>query len=189
MFYEHDPFLWLNAAMASPALDGLALFLTYLGTAFVVVPVAFVIIALLERRRAVSLLVHFALGLSASGIFLQALKALANTPRPLRYYASALATKRIAIHVVGAPLYSHSFPSGHAETAFFVATFFTLRYGANAAWSFVLAAMVALSRIYVGAHFGLDVLTGAALGSAFAWATVRFTDRAKAPLTPAADGS
>jgi undecaprenyl-diphosphatase len=59
-----------------------------------------------------------------------------------------------------------SFPSGHAATSFACAVVL-----AGAAprlrWPlFVLAALVAWSRVYVGVHYPLDVVAGAALGLA-----------------------
>ena len=66
-----------------------------------------------------------------------------------------------------------SFPSGHAMTAFATAVVVAvlhprLRWPALAA-----AALVALSRVYLGVHFALDVLAGAALGTAIALLVVR----------------
>ncbi|MES1246092.1 MAG: phosphatase PAP2 family protein [Actinomycetota bacterium] len=63
---------------------------------------------------------------------------------------------------------SHSFPSGHSATAFAGATvlaFFAPRWRVPL---FVLAAAIAYSRLYVGVHFPLDVLAGAAIGTATA---------------------
>lgn len=66
-----------------------------------------------------------------------------------------------------------SFPSGHAMTAFATAVVIgalhpRLRWPVLAA-----AALVALSRVYLGVHFALDVLAGAALGTAIALLVVR----------------
>jgi membrane-associated phospholipid phosphatase len=78
---------------------------------------------------------------------------------------------------------AHSFPSGHTTSAF--ALFFSLalimrRPGWDAA-CFALAALVALSRVYLAQHFLADTLAGAGLGVATAWAVAwylaRQTDR------------
>jgi len=64
---------------------------------------------------------------------------------------------------------SASFPSGHAATSAAGAVILAYLIGGRAAWGLaVLAAAVAFSRIYIGVHYPLDVLVGAALGAAVA---------------------
>ena len=66
-----------------------------------------------------------------------------------------------AVGVPGSP----SFPSGHAMTAFAVAGAIAL-LAPRLRWPVLgLAGVIALSRVYLGVHFWLDVLAGAALGS------------------------
>jgi undecaprenyl-diphosphatase len=60
--------------------------------------------------------------------------------------------------------HSGSFPSGHASTAFACAAVLTWAAPRLAVPAFVLAAAIAWSRVYVGVHWPLDVLGGAALG-------------------------
>ena len=81
-----------------------------------------------------------------------------------------------------------SFPSGHAATSFAAAVVLTVAVPALAPAFFVLAALVGLSRLYVGVHFPLDVLAGAALGAAVATALLllaRTLRRSRQPQTPA----
>lgn len=57
-----------------------------------------------------------------------------------------------------------SFPSGHAAFFFALATivyFINHRWGT---WYFILAAVNGLSRVFVGVHWPLDIVGGAALG-------------------------
>lgn len=63
---------------------------------------------------------------------------------------------------------SHSFPSGHAATAFAGATVLSFCAPRLAPAFYVLAAAIAYSRIYVGVHFPLDVLGGIVIGVATA---------------------
>jgi undecaprenyl-diphosphatase len=66
-----------------------------------------------------------------------------------------------------------SFPSGHSATAFACATVIAWASPRLAVPAFVLAALVAWSRVYVGVHWPLDVLGGAALGVLVATALLR----------------
>jgi membrane-associated phospholipid phosphatase len=90
-------------------------------------------------------------------------KALFDAPRP----AGVLEAGQF--HMVGHLLTSHSFPSGHAITAFAAAAAILAARGRRAAWwpvplVLLLAGLVGLSRIAVGAHWPLDILAGAAGG-------------------------
>jgi membrane-associated phospholipid phosphatase len=65
----------------------------------------------------------------------------------------------------------YSFPSGHAATAFAAAAAVAVCYP-RLRWAVLgLAALVALSRVYLGVHFTTDVVAGAALGTAIGLAT------------------
>jgi membrane-associated phospholipid phosphatase len=61
---------------------------------------------------------------------------------------------------------SFSMPSNHASNAFaFAITFFLFRRKVIGCVSLALAAVIALSRVYVGVHYPSDVLVGALLGA------------------------
>jgi undecaprenyl-diphosphatase len=61
--------------------------------------------------------------------------------------------------------HSHSFPSGHTATAVAGAIVLSSFAPRAAPLLGVLAAAVAYSRLYVGVHFPLDVVGGAAIGA------------------------
>lgn len=80
---------------------------------------------------------------------------------------------------------SASFPSGHSATAFATAVAVGLVYPRLRVPLLVLAALVALSRVYLGMHYATDVLVGTALGVAIGlatgWAVLRVARRPTAP--------
>jgi undecaprenyl-diphosphatase len=65
---------------------------------------------------------------------------------------------------------TYSFPSGHATVSFACATVLALAVPRLAPWLYVLAALVAFSRVYVGVHYPGDVVAGAVLGVVLATA-------------------
>jgi undecaprenyl-diphosphatase len=65
---------------------------------------------------------------------------------------------------------SPAFPSGHASTSFAAAVVLSVALPRLAPAFFVLAALVAYSRLYTGVHYPLDVMGGAVLGAAVATA-------------------
>ncbi len=69
-----------------------------------------------------------------------------------------------------------SFPSGHATTSFAAAMVLTFAWPRWAPAFFLLALAIGFSRVYVGVHYPLDVVGGAALGILVALA-LRFLAR------------
>jgi len=73
-----------------------------------------------------------------------------------------------SFHRIGELLLSKAFPSGHTLTAFAIASalYFASAKSKHGSllWLFILASLVGLSRIAVGAHWLTDVLAGAGVG-------------------------
>jgi undecaprenyl-diphosphatase len=67
-------------------------------------------------------------------------------------------------HQLGPHSSTHSFPSGHAATSFACATVLAHYAPRLRVPLFVLAALIAFSRVYNGMHYPTDVLAGAVLG-------------------------
>jgi undecaprenyl-diphosphatase len=75
-------------------------------------------------------------------------------------------------HTLVARPHTHSFPSGHATASFACATVVALAVPRFRWPLIVLAAAVSWSRVYVGVHYPLDVVGGAALGAAIGFGVV-----------------
>ncbi len=89
------------------------------------------------------------------------LKEFFHVPRP----AMAIGVEQIRI--LGEIKKYNSLPSGHAVFSFMTA--YVLSSGRSARWKwafFSVASIVSYSRVYVGAHYPLDVIAGTAVGVA-----------------------
>ena len=62
-----------------------------------------------------------------------------------------------------------AFPSGHATIAFAMATVLSKKVPKWRFALFLLATAIAISRIYLGKHYPLDILVGAFLGIIIGW--------------------
>ena len=79
-----------------------------------------------------------------------------------------------------------SFPSGHSATAFAAATTVAILCPRLRPVALVIAAAVALSRVYLRVHFPLDVVAGALVGAAFGALCAAVAMRLLRPVAPAA---
>lgn len=148
-------FRWING-LSLPVLDYLFAACWYLGNGLVLIPVLLLVIATRPGK-----IKYFLATVALETILVQALKHLADQPRPLAW----LDEVRV-LH----PLYSHAFPSGDAAMAFAVAC--SLLPGESRGWKAGLlayAVLIALERVYAGVHFPLDVTVGALVGLLSAW--------------------
>ena len=99
---------------------------------------------------------------------IQVLKSGVGAPRPLKYFDHAA-----WIHIL--PDWHHvtqrSFPSGHTCAAFSLFTFLAFllpkKYRPYGIILFLIALFVGYSRVYLAAHFFLDVYVGSIIGTLF----------------------
>jgi membrane-associated phospholipid phosphatase len=92
-----------------------------------------------------------------------------------------------AFHVIGPAHRYHSFPSGHATTAFTLAGVCVLGFGLRAAaiLPVAVAVLIAVSRSVVGVHWPLDLLAGACGGWIAAAVGIKLAGRMSFGLHPA----
>ena len=134
-------------------LDWLSIFLSRIGTLGAVWIVIALVLAVLWRRPWILVAVV------AADLAADLLAALGK---------SIVARHRPFVHQLGPPTTTHSFPSGHSATSFACATVLAAAAPRLRVPLFALATLIALSRLYNGVHFPLDVIGGALLGVATA---------------------
>lgn len=166
--------LWINHDWAHPALDG---FFSWLSSrSGFALPLALVLLTLLAARWRTAGVQLWLVMLVAAGTgdsLGNGLKHLFTQPRP----CYSLAQQVRQVHAApGTPCGANltGMPSNHALNGFAAAAFLSLVLR-RAAWSvtlFMIAALVALSRVYLAKHFPSQVAAGALIGTAwgFAWA-------------------
>jgi undecaprenyl-diphosphatase len=137
--------------------------LSRIGVEGLVFLVVGLILAILWRRPSIILLVLVA-DAAADGISLGLRDWIGRLRPPLVYPEPK--------PLVGTP-HSGSFPSGHTSTAFACATVLAWLDRRLAVPAFVLATAIAVSRVYVGVHWPLDILGGAVLGMGLATALLK----------------
>lgn len=101
-------------------------------------------------------------------VITQLLKNAVDAPRPLNLFKGTTWVHHEAIWPL---LLEHSFPSGHTCAAFslfaLLAMLLKKKYQAWGIVFFALALLVGYSRMYVAAHFFLDVYVGSIIGTVF----------------------
>ncbi len=159
---------------------------TWLGNGWITFPIAIILLLVIDRRSFRWNFIALAISGIVGGIALNLIKHAFHTPRPLTVFASDITAGKVYINVMFERLYYNSFPSGHTQIAFTVATVLLwafARAGKLKWWGVVIilgvASLIGVSRIYVGAHFPSDVLGGAVLGSGMAMVCCYVTEKIK----------
>jgi undecaprenyl-diphosphatase len=146
---------FIQEHMKNPALDRVMVFITSLGDAgFLWIATAFVLM-LIKRYQACGVTLLCSLSFST---FLgdNLLKPLFHRVRPCNKFPEIVTLIR--------GLHSPSFPSGHTMAAFASATilyYYDRRIGIPA---YVIASLIAFSRLYLFVHYPSDILGGMLLG-------------------------
>jgi membrane-associated phospholipid phosphatase len=134
---------------------------TFIGDGiFALVLTALVYFYFKRKQEGVAMLISFII----SGLAVQIMKNLINSPRPKLFFEAGQ-----YLHFIdGVSLANNSsFPSGHTASAFAIATVIVIMMGNKIGHLFILlaAALVGYSRIYLAQHFLLDVFIGAIIGT------------------------
>ena len=172
-------FLWLNGKY-TPWLDPIMVWVTERNSWIPFYALLIGWLVYVYRRRAIALLLTLVAAVAlADQVASSVLK-----PMFLRLRPCHEVTLTKLIHPVLECGGRYGFVSSHAATTFALATSLWLLVGRRYPWVgvwFGWAAVVSYSRIYVGAHYPLDVLAGSGVGvlaaslcvSVLRWASVR----------------
>ncbi|WP_018619504.1 phosphatase PAP2 family protein [Spirosoma luteum] len=155
-------FLWLNGRY-TPWLDPIMLWVTERNNWFPFYALLIGWLVYRFRKQAIAQILTIAAAVAvADQLASSVLKPLTHRLRPCH----ELALQKL-IHPVLECGGLYSFVSSHASTTFALATTLWLLLGKQYPlfkWVFLWAAVVSYSRIYVAAHYPLDVLAGTGLG-------------------------
>ncbi|HMB45652.1 MAG TPA: phosphatase PAP2 family protein [Candidatus Methanoperedens sp.] len=157
---DHSIFLDLNHDFINPFFDSffpLLRDITYFFWIFLIV--------YFWVRKEKRLAIILTAGIIAGAIFTYPLKFLIDRQRPYEQ----LDTTRLLTPFENDP----SFPSGHTEMSFLAATIISQFHPRYSKYLYGFSFIVALSRIYVGVHFPIDVIGGAIIGIVIGKLTLR----------------
>jgi membrane-associated phospholipid phosphatase len=173
LHWDHLVFLFINTRHTA-IFDLFFGTITWLGNGYVITPVILAIFLLkLPKHRWFEVIVVSTICLSVAGLLNYQIKDTTNRSRPLGYFERNFSQynelnsvkAELPIHVIGEKLRGHSFTSGHTVTVFGGAVVISWALGRFFLLPFVIALFVGYSRIYVGAHFPIDVVAGAFFGT------------------------
>ena len=167
--FEGAILLFIQEFLRIDALNGAMCFITHLGDKGMIWIVMTLILLIIRRTRRIGLACAAAmvLNLIATNI------ALKNIIQRIRPY-DVMDSLKILVEAQ----HDFSFPSGHTACSFAAAwvmyRMLPRKWGVSA---LVLAALISLSRLYVGVHYPTDVLGGAIIGLCSAMLTLAVMPR------------
>ncbi len=152
--WDTQVFLFINHLPHTPFLDTVAHFFSGVGTGGIIWIAAVLFLFFREEKR--DHWFFFPSFLVGIGTIISEylFKALVARPRP---------TPEMGALIIG-QADNFSFPSSHATLAFAFATLLAAGEPKGRIWFYLLAAMIAFSRVYLGVHYPLDIVGGAFLG-------------------------
>lgn len=146
---------WIQENMRSEWMDSFMKFMTIVGDLMLVWAVVLVVYLLFKKQERNAKVIAFSLALSF--IFNQLLlKNIVRRPRPFVNHTQLSP-------IIHKPT-SFSFPSSHSATSFAVASAIHWIKLPGYIMGYILAGLIAFSRVYLCVHYPSDILVGAVVG-------------------------
>lgn len=162
-------FYFINGTLANPLFDKLMPFITEVKNWYLVYVLLWLIILFKGGKYRIAMAVAMILLITITDqVSSSLLKNLIERVRP----CNALPD----VHLLAGCTGSFSFPSSHAVNNFAAAMFFGYFYKHLRWILFSVAAIVALSRIFVGVHYPSDVIGGALIGIILGYICVKICE-------------
>ncbi|GMT42444.1 MAG: hypothetical protein IEMM0002_0855 [bacterium] len=160
----NEKLFWFINAPAGMALDVVMIGFTVSGyaiTTFLIGIAAMRFYKNLNGANAILLAAAIVVG----GAVVHGIKQAVPQDRPLGYYAEHPPPAGKKVRAPFTQLRNRTFPSGHSQTSFGVAVLMALLFRRHVMLWFLWASMVALSRVYLGLHFPIDIMAGSVIGA------------------------
>jgi len=163
---------WIMNSPHGPLFDSFMIVITATGytiPAFIIGYLAFRLYGIVNKKN----LILLAVAMLAGGVVVQGIKQVYIKDRPLGYYGETNLSLQAKVHAPFTQPHHRTFPSGHSQTAFGVAMIIFLLVGRDRWFWFSWATLVALSRVYLGLHWPIDIVAGSIIGALASWFTCR----------------
>lgn len=155
---------WQIHTLSGSRLDYVFAWTTYLGVLYVLGPLILILMLVWDPGRAVPRFFFYLAAAVATELVYYGLKYMVARPRPFETMEQ--------VRVIFEHPQTASFPSGHATMAFMSAFLLHRLYGRKLTFVYLIAGLIAFSRIYIGVHYPSDVIAGAVLGLVLGYAMI-----------------
>lgn len=165
---ENHIFFFFNHTLANPACDAVIEFFMKIPGQFVIIAAGAIAFFVGKKHLKITALI-FISAFTITKYSYTAIKLLVQRPRPFQTLSD--------VRLILGPHGGYSFPSGHSTVSFCLAAVIAMRYPKARYPVFIAAALVALSRVYVGVHYPSDILVGAFFGTFIGYIVTRTAAR------------